>query len=293
MFAEANHFSPPTTLVTSFAGEQDLQLVGNFSPDTKADYTNSAADGTLRIFDLLTIRLTDGRVGWRAALGQFPVPSGIPWERYRFFTEKGIGATMFPDWIWSGGPCVGRGHRFLLLGQAGSASPAVTRLSVRPGSAESHVLEELGHSVFFNCFRASNDPFGLTDDIFTVPLSAGGFEANAFATDTCAGTAAPWVDCRDPEHFFLRFMLTYRTNGGVIRSTIVSEADPARKARYQARYTWLKTHWFGGAEFYVDPAAVEGRRDTVGLQCLRDQCAGVGTPFGRTASSVSLPHDQK
>jgi hypothetical protein len=50
----------------------------------------------------------------------------------------------------------------------------------------------------------------------------------------------------------------------------------ALKARYQARYNWLKNQWFGGAEFYFDATATEGRRDTVGLPCLRRQCAGVG-----------------
>jgi hypothetical protein len=115
-----------------------------------------------------------------------------------------------------------------------------------------------------------------------VPLSAGGFEANAFAADTCVGATPGWVDCRDPEHFFLGFMKAYRTSGDQIRATIAAEADPARKARYQARYNWLKNRWFGGAEFYRDPTVVEARRDTVGLQCLRGQC-GDRLPGGSLA----------
>jgi hypothetical protein len=70
-------------------------------------------------------------------------------------------------------------------------------------------------------------------------------------------------------------MFTDRTNGGLIRTTIAAQTDPASKARYQMRYNWLKNHWFGGVEFYRDATVLEGRRDTVGLQCLRDQCAGI------------------
>jgi hypothetical protein len=275
LFAENGRFSLPNTLISRFGGVNDLPLVGNFSPDTKGDYTHVAADNARLVFDLMTVRFTDGRVGWRSALAQFPVPSGAPWENYRFFTEKGIGATMFPDWLWGPTPCVRPGHRFFLIGAAGNGGPSFTHLSVRPGSAETHVLEELGHSAFANCFRENNDTLGLFDDIFTIPLSAGGFDANSF-NDTCGAGPAPWVDCRDPEHFFLRFMLTYRTNGTVIRNTIEQESDPAKRARYQARYAWLRTHWFNGVEFYVDATDVEGRRDTVGLPCLRGQCPGVG-----------------
>jgi hypothetical protein len=273
-FAESGRFSLPNTWLTRYGGERQLPLIGNFVPDTKADYTHVAADGMRPILDLLTIR-NDGRVSWRAAMRQFPIPSGLPWEHYRFFTEKGIGATMFPDWIWNGSPCVGRGHLFLLLGAAGSGSPDVTRLSARPGSAEGHVLEELGHSVFFNCFHAGTDHFGLHDDIFTMPIDSGGFSADTFAAD-CPDPAATWLDCRDPEHYFLRFMITYRTHGGLIRQTISAQTDPARKAKYRARYNWLKTRWFGNAEFYRDANAAEARRDTVGVPCLRQQCAGVG-----------------
>lgn len=71
-------------------------------------------------------------------------------------------------------------------------------------------------------------------------------------------------------------MIPYRMHGGIIRQTIASQTDPGRKARYQARYAWLKTRWFGNAEFYRDATATEGRRDTVGVPCLRGQCPGVG-----------------
>ena len=278
-FAENGRLSLPYTLLTRFGGQGQLPLVGDFFPDTKGSYTHVAADNARPIFDLITVRPSDGRVSWRSGMRQFPVPSGLPWEHYRFFTEKGVGATMFPDWIWQGSPCVGRGHLFLLLGAAGSGSPDVTRLSVRPGSAEGHVLEELGHSVFFNCFHAGSDHFGLHDDIFTKSIADGGFSANSFASDSCPDTNAPWIDCRDPEHYFLRFMIAYRTNGGLIRQTIASHSDATRRAAYQARYNWLKAHWFGGVEFYRDGSTTEARRDTVGVPCLRQQCPGVGGKF--------------
>ena len=37
------------------------------------------------------------------------------------------------------------------------------------------------------------------------------------------------------------------TNGGLIHTTIAQESDMALKARYQARYNWLKNQWFGAA----------------------------------------------
>ena len=276
-FAEDKQFSLTTTLLTSFAGENDLPLVGDLSGDTVATYTHFAEGPSPPILDLLDVNLTTGRVGWMQALGLFPVPSGAPWERYRFFTEKGIGTAMFPEWLWTSTPCVKPAHRYLLLGIAGSGSPDVTRLSVRPGSSEVHVLEELGHSIFFNCFPGADDPFGLTDDIHTLPTSQGGFHANLLANScTPLGTPLPgapsWLDCRDPQHYFLRFMRTYRTGGDVVRSSIAAETDPSRKAHYQAQYDWLRNHWFNGAEYYRDPTAVDARRETIGVQCLPGLC---------------------
>ena len=88
------------------------------------------------------------------ALANYPLPSGAPWERYRWLTDKGLGATLFPEWIWkSKHPCLARPHRFALLGQAGTGGGDLTNVSVRIGSRQGHVLEEVGHSIFANCFR--------------------------------------------------------------------------------------------------------------------------------------------
>jgi hypothetical protein len=40
-----------------------------------------------------------------------------------------------------------------LLGQAGTGGGDLTNLSVRMGSRQGHVLEDVGHSIFANCFR--------------------------------------------------------------------------------------------------------------------------------------------
>ncbi len=280
LFSEVVRFSELTTLLTSFVGERELPLVGNLSGDTKGTYTHVPGDAARPILDLVSVNLDTGRIGWMPALSLFPVPSGVPWERYRFFTEKGLGTAMFPEWLWTTTPCVKPWHQYLLLGAAGSGSPRVTRLSVRPGSSQGHVLEELGHSVFANCIPGPDDPFGLLNDIFSQPISGGGFEANNMA-DSCNVTTVPptrlpgapnWVDCRDPQHYFLAFMKVYRTAGDLFRGSIAVETDAVRKAALQARYAWLKARWFNGVEFYRDPTVVDARRETHGLQCLRDYC---------------------
>ena len=277
LFSEAVRFSAPTMLVTRFAGEKDEPLIGNVTGDTKASYSHVPADATRPILDLVRAHLDTGRVGWLPALSLFPVPSGMPWERYRFFTEKGLGVAMFPERLWTPHRCVKPNHWFVLLGAAGSADGGVTRLSVRPGSTQGHVLEELGHSVFANCIPGAEDPLGLNFPIYSKPIGEGGFEADNM-TDSCNADgsrkpgAAAWIDCRDPQHYFLAFMRTYRTAGNLIRSSIAAESDAARKATYRARYAWLKEHWFNGVEFYRDPTAVDARRETHGLQCLPGLC---------------------
>jgi hypothetical protein len=282
LFAESQEFSSPTTLLSTFAGEHDLPLVFRGAP----------ARPSPPILDLVRID-PNGQVRWVAALASFPVPSGAPWERYRFFTEKGLGTAMFPEWLWTPTRCVRPAHRYLLLGASGSGDHLVTRLSVRPGSSEAHVLEELGHSIFRNCFPGvadePHDPFGLTDDIYSIPISEGGFEADNSIGYDCIPSTTPgqlpvpkpgvpvWIDCRDPEHYFLAFMKAYRTSGELIRSSIDQVSDAARKARYQAQYSWLKNHWFNGVEFYRDPTVVDAQRETVGLACLPGR--SLGPPF--------------
>ena len=120
-----------------------------------------------------------------------------------------------------------------------------------------------------------------------MPIDCGGFPASTFPDD-CPGPAATWLDCRDPEHYFLRFMIPYRMHGGIIRQTIASQTDPGRKARYQARYAWLKTRWFGNAECYRDATATLGPPRQPSARRACDGCArasgaerAAGAPPGR------------
>jgi hypothetical protein len=188
---------------------------------------------------------------------------------------------MFPDWIFDQ-PCIEPGHELRLVGSSGSGGGRITRSSVRPGGAQGHMLEELGHSIFANCFRESNDHFGLHDDIFTMSIPEGGFDAGDISS-TCVQLdnddelerrpgVPEWIDCRDPEHYFLSFMKTYRKEGDVMRVSIAATTNVSWRARWQAQYDWLTNHWFMGVEYYRDPTAVDGHRETLGLQCLPGLC---------------------
>ena len=91
-----------------------------------------------------------------------------------------------------------------------------------------------------------------------------------------------------PSTTFLRFMIPYRMHGGIIRQTIASQTDPGRKARYQARYAWLKTRWFGNAECYRDATATLGPPRQPSARRACDGCArasgaerAAGAPPGR------------
>ena len=71
-------------------------------------------------------------------MGGAPYPSGAPWERYKWITDKGLGVTEFPEWIYQRpNHCIGTPHRLVLLGAAG-AGPEGSRTS-RCGSAAAPV----------------------------------------------------------------------------------------------------------------------------------------------------------
>lgn len=227
-------------------------------------------------FPTLIFRGWLGGVFHAAAANNFPLIPGAPWERYRFFTEKVHGVTMFPQWIVDGG-CVHSSHRFHLRGSKGVGSLDNTWLSVRPGSAEGHVLEELGHSLMRSCFSSGADPFGLFVEIFSRQIEGGGFEANTMggACDGAGGRLSgtpQFIDCRDPEHYFIGWMKMYRLKGDLLRNLVATEPNATRRAHYAAQYQWLKRNWFGGVEFYHDQTRKEARRETLGLTCLPSLC---------------------
>jgi FG-GAP-like repeat len=212
-------------------------------------------------------------------LANYPLPSGAPWERYRWFTDKGIGAFLFPEWIWNGSkPCLASPHRLALLGQAGTGGGDLTNLSVRMGSRQGHVLEEVGHSIFANCFRQNADPFGLYAPIFVQDWPQGGTGASQIAAICVPDSGADYYDCRSAdgpaartEHIFLHHMIQYLVAPDDFRARIQSEPNPTYKDQLAASYQWLKNNWYNGLEFHRLPAA-GAEIEQVGLQCGPGQC---------------------
>jgi hypothetical protein len=243
-FSTGARFSRSVMWATNQARSGDTPFAGNLTGLSLGDITLDATDRR-RPFRDMYIFEPRGMVRVATALRMIPYPVGAPWERYRFFTEKGIGTASFPEWIYATGPnhCLKQPFSFDLLGAAGVGYFDFMRSSVRPGGGQGHILEEQGHALFFNCPRPNLDPFGLYANIYTTPMAAGGLDAN-----NMPGCEAGFDDCRDPEHFFLELMKRYRLAGDDFRARILSGAPDVR-ARRRAQYLWLKEHWYGGAEF--------------------------------------------
>jgi FG-GAP-like repeat len=273
-----SRFARSETLVSDFAAPDTLPFIGHFTNATLASITGRPQDAARRFPDLIAFGTT-GWVNVSFALANYPLPSGAPWERYRWFTDKGIGAFLFPEWIWNGSkPCLASPHRLALLGQAGTGGGDLTNLSVRMGSRQGHVLEEVGHSIFANCFRQNADPFGLYAPIFVQDWPQGGTGASQIAAICVPDSGADYYDCRSAdgpaartEHIFLHHMIQYLVAPDDFRARIQSEPNPTYKDQLAASYQWLKNNWYNGLEFHRLPAA-GAEIEQVGLQCGPGQC---------------------
>ena len=272
-----SNFQRSQTLVSDFGEPQTLPFIGHFTKAALNTITGRAADSVRRFPDLVTFR-TDGAVNVSFALANYPLPSGAPWERYKWMTDKGLGALLLPSFIWQGNqPCLAQPHRFALLGAAGTGGGDLTNVSVRSGSRQGHVLEEVGHSVFANCFRQGADPFGLYAPIMVKDWPAGGTGASQIAA-ICNPADSDYYDCRASdgpagrtEHIFLHHMIQYVAAPEVFRARLASEPNAAYKAQLKASYEWLKSNWYGGLEFRTQPAS-GAEIERVGLQCGPGQC---------------------
>jgi hypothetical protein len=233
---------------SDLARSHQFPLAGFFTEFSLATITGSPADSSRRIPGIAVFG-RDGDLRVSVALRGVPVPPGAPWERYKWFTEKGLGIGMFPEWIWEGpGGCLGERHRLALQGGAGSGGPSLTQVSVQMGSREGHVLQEVGHSIFANCFSADKDPFELHAAIFGTKSIGGLPGLNANAMQFCPSLDDEFYDCRDPEHYFLGLMVDYRVNGDKFRNLIAVSTGGIKQV-LQRQYDWLKTIWYEGAEF--------------------------------------------
>lgn len=247
-FSNGARFDRATVWHSDYVGNNQLPLIGGSSNFTLETITLNADDGDKKIPGIYAFG-AGGTVHLARGLGNVPMPSGAPWEHYKWFNEKGIGMAMFPEWIWDGpNGCLGADHRFALLGAAGSGGATLTNHSVRIGGREGHVLQEVGHSIFANCFQENSDPFNQWKAIFSTQPLNGVPGINATAKPFCP-LLAPFYDCRDPEHYFLGLMVRYRVEGDRFREKIDLETNPFIKLLLQRQYDWFKTNWYSGAEF--------------------------------------------
>lgn len=270
-------FRRSQTWVSDFGAPETIPFIGHFTRQTLQSITAQAADAGRRFPDLIAFR-SDGSVNVSFALANYPLPTGAPWERYKWFTDKGLGAALFPEWMWaSRRRCLATDHRFALLGQAGTGGGNLTNVSVRMGSRQGHVLEEIGHSLFANCFRQSSDPFGLYAPIFVQHWEAGGVGASQIAA-MCNPSDSDYYDCRAEdgpairtEHIFLHHMIQYVVEPEVFRERLRTEPNPTYRSQLAASYAWIKANWFDGLEFHRLPAS-GADIEQVGLQCGPGQC---------------------
>jgi hypothetical protein len=238
-------------------------------------------------------------------MGNVPYPPGAPWERYKFFTDKGIGVALYPEWIYAGpGHCIANTHRLALNGSGGVGGGDLTVTSVRFGGRAPHILEELGHSIFANCFRPDSDPFSLFSVIFSTPQQGGVGAPMNSPVDALPGCPDPhqFLSCRaeaSGEHYFLELLSRYRLNPEFFRQRIAQETDPTNDANLSLQYEWIKQNWFEGLEFATAPStnasleqpgvpmlppalppiAQGDSTGTTGGVCGNGAACGAGSPF--------------
>ena len=281
-FSQENKFSRSSTWHSDFVGPNQTRLsndslvrspvIGRFRGVTLDEITSLLADADKYLPDIFAFR-NDGAVHVATSMGNVPYPSGAPWEHYKWFTEKAIGVTQFPEWIWKDGPkhCLGFNHRFALQGSSGVGGATLTTSSVRLGGRAGHVLQEFAHSLFANCFRKDKDPFKLFESIFEESVKDGGIEANNMPG--CPDENGFYV-CRPDspeEHYFLGLLERYRLNGDRFRAEIDEESDAERREQLTGQYNWFTRKWFNNLEFKRGPS-VNASLTQDGVQCLPDEC---------------------
>ncbi len=267
-FSTGSHFERSVTWVSNQLRPGQTPFVASFTGRSLGSITQRPDDFKRPIPDLYVFDDATGSVHMAAAMGKIPYNVGAPWERYRFFTEKGIGATEFPEWIYDDGPnhCMSLPFQFILNGAGGVGGAGVMISSVRPGGGAGHILEEMGHSIYASCLRANLDPFHIFNLIYNTPMDQGGLDASHMPG--CDGT---FDDCRDPEHFFIQLARRYRIAGDIFRDQIWHGSSVEIRHRRQLQYAFIQKYWYKGAAFK------QGAQNDVslyqeGVLCLPGEC---------------------
>jgi hypothetical protein len=271
-FSNGSSFGRPVVWASEMAHAADRPFVGNVNGNRLNEITNMAADTARHAVGIAVLRV-DGAVTGGSGLFQIPYVVGAPWENYKWFTEKGVGVALYPEWIYARpGHCLQPGYIFALLGSAGSGSANVMQTSVRSGGRAGHIQEEMGHGLAANCLRQTSDPFNIWQSIYATPVAFGGLAANA--RPGCQEDPT-FYSCRPDaaeEHYFLKLLSLYRMEGNRFRKFIANTGNPAVYARRLGEYQWFKQHWFPGVEFKGgDPQP--GGLAINGVQCLPGECA--------------------
>jgi len=267
-FSTGSRFERSVTWASDQVRPAQTPFVASFTGRTLGSITKRQADGKRPIPDLFVFDDATGSLRLAAAMGKIPYAVGAPWERYRFFTEKGIGATELPEWIYDDGPhhCLASPFRFILNGLGGVGGPDAMISSVRPGGGAGHIQEEMGHSIYAHCLRANSDPFHIFNLIYNTPMDQGGLDASHMP-----GCDTSFDDCRDPEHFFIQLARRYRIAGDLFRDQIWNGQTAEIRHRRQLQYDFIRNHWYNGAEFKL------GAQNDVslyqeGVLCLPGEC---------------------
>jgi hypothetical protein len=272
-FSTGTRFETSVTWMSDQAPAGTTPFIGSASgTSTLFNLTQRPQDRRTFLPDLFVFDDATGRLAVAEGMGRIPYAVGAPWERYRFFTPKGLGAAMFPEWIFENGPshCLTQPFRFILNGAAGVGGADAFVSSVRQGGGTGHVFEEMSHSLFANCLRQNRDPFHIFDLIFNTSMDAGGLDAK-----NMPGCDGAFDDCRDPEHFFIQLARRYRIAGDLFRHRILAAPTPDERRRRLKQYLWIKEHWYHGAEFKL------GVQEDVsvypeGVLCLPGECSLTG-----------------
>lgn len=286
-YSSGSAFGPKVLWHSAFVEGDEIAKVIHHSGKDRKTITRRVDDEDKFFSDLVAFG-RDGSVSLARSLTNVPFPSGAPWERYKWFPEKGSGAALFPEWIWTDPAnldpvrCLTSTQAFHLGGASGVGGQGFFTSSVRSGGRQGHILQEMSHSVFAAClqtpYELRRDVLGVWHDVYEKQPTLVGGGIGARGMPGCP--AEEIYDCRDPEHYFISLEHEYRLNGTGFRNKIRA-ATGTTKERYTVQYDWLRDHWFNGVEYKTGLAPpISFPAD--GVQCLRGECSRLPLVIGES-----------
>ncbi|HZI48517.1 MAG TPA: hypothetical protein VFD75_12025, partial [Pyrinomonadaceae bacterium] len=98
-FSTGSRFETSTMFASDQVRKGDIPYFGSFTATTLSVFTQNPNDASRLLPDLYIFE-PNGTMKIALAMRDIPFQTGAPWERYKWFPEKAVGAALFPEWIY-------------------------------------------------------------------------------------------------------------------------------------------------------------------------------------------------